>query len=191
MSGNHRWLRAGLFIMLLGGLGACSERLPDAPEPLDLVQPIDIALSDQAVRFEFETDTRNFYPGRPYGLELEVQRQGADPQGEPNMRALELPVALSLQQWVVDKWQDVATSDSYQARARNLGEPMPEWHTSSAWRYARLSSGSGGEYQWFVISLPLKMDTRYRLDVRTVQPTPVLKDFSARLRVRADPLSGK
>jgi len=191
MLGIHRWLRASLFVMLGGALGACSERLPNAPEPLDLVQPIEIATPDQAVRFEFETSTRNFYPGRPYTLELEVQSQGQEPGIGPDMATLPIPFEVSFQRWEAGAWQDVPTSDSYTARARNLGEPLPAWHTSDAWRYARISSGSGGRHRWFVITLPMKNDVRYRLNVRTVQPTEALQHYSARLRVHADPMPGK
>lgn len=191
MSGNHRWLRAGLFIMLLGGLGACRERLPDAPEPLDLVKPIDIAASGQTVRFEFETSARNFHPGRTYALELEVQRNGSQLQSEADMDSVHVPFEVTLQRRVAATWENVATYDSYQAMARNAGAPMPDWHTASAWRYASLNWGSGGQHQWNVVALPIEKDSRYRLDVRTVQVTETLRDYSARLRVHAARPAGK
>lgn len=191
MWGNHRWLRAGLFIMLLGGLGACSERLPDAPEPLDLVKPIDIAASGQTVRFEFETSARNFHPGRTYALELEVQRHGSQSASEPDMDSVHIPFDVSLQRWTAGTWNDVATFDSYQAMARNAGAVMPGWHTNNAWRYASLNGGSRGQHQWSVVALPLEMDARYRLEVRTVQVTEALQDYSARLQVHAARPAGK
>lgn len=191
MLGIHRWLRAGLIFTLAGALGACSSRVPDAPEPLDLVKPIDVAGSGQAVRFEFETNARNFYPGRPYVLDLEVQRHGPGPDSEPDMDNVHVPFQLSLQRWVAGAWQDVATSDVYQARARNLGEPLPEWHESADWRYAQQVSMDASRYRLSIVTLPIEMDARYRLDVRTVQPTAALQHYPAQLRVHADPLSGK
>lgn len=187
----HPWLRAGLLIAMAAGLDACSWRLPDAPEPLDLIQSINVAQPDQAVRFEFETSERNFYPGRPYQLEFEVDRRGSDPEGGPDMFALHIPFEVSLQRWSAGTWQAVPTSDSYQGRARNLGEPMPEWHRSSAWRYARLSYMTAGEHSWYIVTLPIENDARYRLDVRTVEPIEELQSHSPRLRVRADPMPGK
>ena len=191
MSGNHRWLRAGLFIMLLGGLGACSERLPDAPEPLDLVKPIDVAESGQVVRFEFETSARNFHPGRTYALELEVQRHGSEPASEPDMDSVHIPFEVSLQRWVAGTWQDVATSDRYQAVARSNGKALPEWHATADWRYASQISMNDERYRLGIVTLPLETDARYRLDVGTVQPVPVLQHHPTQLRIHADPLSGK
>src|ERR1700733_8097944 len=114
MLGIHRWLRAGLIFTLVGALGACS-RIPDAPEPLDLVKPINLAEPGQTVRFEFETNPRSFYPGRPYVLDLEVQRHGPGPDSGPDMDNVHVPFQLSLQRWVAGAWQDVATSDVHQA----------------------------------------------------------------------------
>jgi len=189
--GIHRWLRAGLLFMLSGVLGACNNRVPDAPEPLDLVKPIDVAESGQAVRFEFETNARNFHPGRTYALELEVERRGPEAASEPDMNGARIPFEVSLQRLTAGTWQDVAIYDSYQAMARNAGAALPDWHASSAWRYASLNSGSGGSHQWSVVALPMDMDTRYRLDVRTVQVTEALQDYSARLRVHAARPVGK
>lgn len=191
MLGIHRWLRAGLIFTLASALGACSNRVPDAPEPLDLVKPIDVAEPGQAVRFEFETNTRNFYPGRPYVLDLEVQRHGPGPGSEPDMDSVHVAFQLSLQRWVAGAWQDVATSDVHQARARNLGEPLPEWHASADWRYAQQVSMDANRYRLSIVPLPLETGARYRLDVRTVQPTAALQHYPAQLRVHADPLSGK
>ncbi|EOW2137398.1 hypothetical protein N5C16_19175 [Stenotrophomonas sp. GD03908] len=191
MLGIHGWLRAGLIFTLASALGACSSRVPDAPEPLDLVKPINLAESGQAVRFEFETNARNFYSGRPYVLDLEVQRHGPGPGSEPDMDNVHVPFQLSLQRWVADAWQDVATSDVYQARARNLGEPLPEWHASANWRYAHEVSMDTSRYRLSIVALPMETDARYRLDVRTVKPTAALQHYPAQLRVHADPLSGK
>ena len=191
MLGIHRWLRAGLIFTLASALGACSSRVPDAPEPLDLVKPIDVAEPGQAVRFEFETNARNFYPGRPYVLDLEVQRHGPGPGSEPAMDSVHVPFQLSLQRWVAGAWQDVATSDVHQARAHNLGEPLPEWHASADWRYAQQVSMDANRYRLSIVPLPLETGARYRLDVRTVQPTAALQHYPAQLRVHADPLSGK
>ncbi|TDV25498.1 hypothetical protein [Stenotrophomonas sp. CC22-02] len=191
MLGIHRWLLAGLFLTLASALGACSIRIPDAPEPLDLVKPIDVAESGQAVRFEFETNARNFYPGRPYVLDLEVRRHGPKPDSERDMDGVHIPFELSLQRWVAGAWQDVATSDVYQARARNLGEPLPEWHASADWRYAQQVSMDASRYRLSIVTLPMETGARYRLDVRTVQPTAALQHYPTQLRVHADPLSGK
>ncbi|MEN5097871.1 hypothetical protein [Stenotrophomonas sp. TWI1409] len=191
MLGIHRWLRAGLFFTLAGALGGCSSSVPDAPEPLDLVKSIDVAEPGQEVRFEFETNARNFYPGRPYVLDLEVQRHGPAPDSEPDMDSVHVPFQLSLQRWVTGAWQDVATSDVYQARARNLGEPLPEWHASADWRYAQQVSMDASRYRLSIVTLPMETGARYRLDVRTVQSTAALQHYPAQLRVHADPLSGK
>ncbi|WP_049457890.1 hypothetical protein [Stenotrophomonas maltophilia] len=191
MLGIHRWLLAGLFLTLASALGACSSRVPDAPEPLDLVKPIDVAESGQAVRFEFETNARNFHPGRSYVLDLEVRRHGPEPDSERDMDGVHIPFELSLQRWVAGAWQDVATSDVYQARARNLGEPLPEWHASADWRYAQHISMDASRYRLSIVRLPMETGARYRLDVRTVQPTAALQHYPAQLRVHADPLSGK
>lgn len=191
MLGIHRWLRAGLFLTLVGALGACGSRVSDAAEPLDLVKPINLAESGQAVRFEFETNARNFHPGRPYVLDLEVQRHGPEPDSEQDMDGVHIPFELSLQRWVAGAWQDVATSDFYQARARNLGEPLPEWHASADWRYAQQVSMDASRYRLSIVTLPMETDARYHLNVRTVQPTAALQHYPAQLRVHADPLSGK
>lgn len=191
MLGIHRWLRAGLFLTLVGALGACGSRVSDAAEPLDLVKPINLAESGQAVRFEFETNARNFHPGRPYVLDLEVQRHGPEPDSEQDMDGVHIPFELSLQRWVAGAWQDFATSDFYQARARNLGEPLPEWHASADWRYAQQVSMDASRYRLSIVTLPMETDTRYHLNVRTVQPTAALQHYPAQLRVHADPLSGK
>ncbi len=190
MLGIHRWLRAGLVFTLVGALGACS-RIPDAPEPLDLVKPINLAEPGQTVRFEFETNPRSFYPGRPYVLDLEVQRHGPGPDSGPDMDNVHVPFQLSLQRWVAGAWQDVATSDVHQARARSLGQPLPEWHESADWRYAHQVSMDASRYRLSIVTLPMETDARYRLDVRTVQPTLLLQHYPAQLRVHADPLSGK
>jgi len=191
MQGIHRWLLAGLIFTLAGALGACNSRIPDAPEPLDLVKPIDVAEPGQEVRFEFETNARNFYPDRPYVLDLEVQRHGPEPDSERDMDGVHIPFELSLQRWVAGAWQDVATSDVYQARARNLGEALPEWHASADWRYAQQVSMDASRYRLSIVTLPMETDARYRLEVRTVQPTAALQHYPAQLRVHADPLSGK
>lgn len=191
MLGIHRWLHVGLLIILSTALGACSSRIPEPPEPLELTQPIAVDQPGQEVRFEFETNARNFDPGRTYALELEVQRQGGRENGEPDMRKLNLPFEVSLQRWGAGAWQDVPTHDSYQALALNAGKPLPAWHASTAWRYAALSAGSGGQYRWSIVALPLDLDARYRLDVRTVQPSAELKHYSARLKVNAARPVGK
>ncbi|MGB5859450.1 MAG: hypothetical protein WBH52_13580 [Pseudomonas aeruginosa] len=191
MLGIHRWLLAGLIFTLAGALGACNSRIPDAPEPLDLVKPIDVAEPGQEVRFEFETNARNFHPERPYVLDLEAQRHGPEPDSERDMDGVHIPFALSLQCWVAGAWQDVATSDVYQARARNLGEPLPEWHASADWRYAQQVSMDASRYRLSIVTLPMETGARYRLEVRTVQPTAALQHYPAQLRVHADPLSGK
>lgn len=187
----HRWLRVGLLIILSSVLGACSDRDPVPPEPLDLTQPIAVDQLGQEIRFEFEANARNFDPGRTYALELEVQRQGGSENGEPDMRKLNIPFEVSLQRWGAGAWQDVPTHDSYQALALNAGKPLPAWHTSTVWRYAALSAGSGGQYRWSIVALPLDLDARYRLDVRTVQPSAELKHYSARLKVHAARPVGK
>lgn len=191
MLGIHRWLRVGLLIILSSVLGACSSRDPVPPEPLDLTQPIAVDQLGQQVRFEFEANARNFDPGRTYALELEVQRQGGRENGEPDMRKLSIPFEVSLQRWSAGAWQDVPTHDSYQALALNAGKSLPAWHTSTVWRYAALSAGSGGEYRWSIVALPLDLDARYRLDVRTVQASAELKHYSARLKVHAARPVGK
>lgn len=191
MLGIHRWLHVGLLIILSTALGACSSRIPEPPEPLELTQPITVDQPGQEVRFEFETNARNFGPGRTYALELEVQRQGGRKNGEPDMRRLNLPFEVSLQRWGAGAWQDVPTHDSYQALALNAGKPLPAWHASAAWRYAALSAGSGGQYRWSIVALPLDLDARYRLDVRTVQPSAELKHYSSRLKVHAARPVGK
>ena len=143
------------------------------------------------MRFEFETNPRSFYPGRPYVLDLEVQRHGPGPDSGPDMDNVHVPFQLSLQRWVAGAWQDVATSDVHQARARSLGQPLPEWHESADWRYAHQVSMDASRYRLSIVTLPMETDARYRLDVRTVQPTLLLQHYPAQLRVHADPLSGK
>ncbi|WP_230113095.1 hypothetical protein [Stenotrophomonas lactitubi] len=185
MLGIHRWLSAGLLVILSTVLAACSSRILEPPEPLELAQPIAVDQSGQEVRFEFETNARNFDPGRTYALELEVQRQGGRENGEPEMRKLNIPFEVSLQRWGAGAWQDVPTHDSYQALALNAGKSLPAWHTSTVWRYAALSAGSGGEYRWSIVALPLDLDARYRARVRTVQTTPELQHHSAQVRIHA------
>lgn len=191
MLGIHRWLRAGLVFTLAGALGACSSRVPDAPEPLDLVKPIIVAEPGQAVRFEFETNGRNFHPGRTYALELEVEHQGPEDTREPSIATMQIPFEVSLQRLTADTWQDVATYDSYQAMARNAGAALPEWHASSEWRYTSPHMGSDGQYTLSLVALPVEIDSRYRVDVRTVQRTEALQDYSARLRIHAARPAGK
>lgn len=191
MLGIHRWLRAGLFFTLASALGACNSRIPDAPEPLDLVKPIDVAESGQEVRFEFETNTRNFQPGRTYALELELQRQATRRPDEPDVSAMRVPFEVTLQQWGADAWKDVPTYDSYQAGVLNAGEQLPEWHASSEWRYTSPHMGSDGQYTLSLVALPLERDTRYRVQVRTVQATPELQHYAAQLRVHAARPPGK
>ncbi|MBN5030020.1 hypothetical protein JY419_11355 [Stenotrophomonas maltophilia] len=191
MLGIHRWLRAGLFFTLASALGACNSRIPDAPEPLDLVKPIDVAEPGQAVRFEFETNARNFQPGRTYALELELQRQATRRPDEPDVGTLRVPFEVTLQQWGADAWKDVPTYDSYQAGVLNAGEPLPEWHASSEWRYTSPHMGSDGQYTLSLVALPLEPDARYRVQVRTVQTTPELQHYAAQLRVHAARPPGK
>nr|WP_313270020.1 hypothetical protein [Stenotrophomonas geniculata] len=191
MLGIHRWLRAGLVFTLAGALGACSSRVPDAPEPLDLVKPIIVAEPGQAVRFEFETNARNFKPGRMYALELELQRQGTRRPDEPDVGTSRVPFEVTLQQWGTDAWKDVPTYDSYQAGVLNAGEQLPEWHASSEWRYTSPHMGSDGQYTLSLVALPLELDTRYRVQVRTAQASPELQHYSAQLRVHAARPPGK
>jgi hypothetical protein len=191
MLGIHRWPHAGLLIVLWAALAACSNRAPEPPEPLDLSQPIAVDQAGQAVRFAFEMNARNFIPHRTYALELEVQRQGPDSSADPDMRNLILPFEVSVEQWSGGAWREVPTADSYQARARNLGDPLPSWHTSSEWRYASLLMGSDGAYTLNVAILPLTTGARYRVNARTVQPTPELGRYAASMRVRAARPAGK
>ncbi|HEL2966957.1 TPA: hypothetical protein UL939_001844 [Stenotrophomonas maltophilia] len=191
MPGIHRWLRAGLIFTLAGALAACSSRIPDAPEPLDLVKSINVAQSGQAVRFEFETNARNFHLGRTYALELELQHQGTRKPDEPDVGTMRIPFKVTLQQWGADAWKDVPTYDSYQAGARNAGEPLPEWHASSEWRYTSPHMGSDGQYTLSLVALPVEIDSRYRVDVRTVQRTEALQGYSARFRIHAARPAGK
>jgi hypothetical protein len=186
----RRWLRVGLVFTLVGALGACS-RIPDAPEPLDLVKPINVAESDQAVRFEFETNARNFHPGRTYALELELQRQETRKPDEPDVGTMRIPFEVTLQQWRADAWKDVPTYDSYQAGVLNAGEQLPEWHASSEWRYTSPHMGSDGQYTLSLVALPMEIDSRYRVDVRTVQRTEALQGYSARFRIHAARPAGK
>jgi hypothetical protein len=191
MLGTHRWPRAGLLIILGMVLAACSSRDPQPPEPLDLTQPIAVDQAGQEVRFEFEMTARNFRPDRTYALELEVQHEGPPSAVDPDMRSLILPFAVTLQQWTEGTWRDVPTYDSYQAFERHAGQALPAWHTSSEWRYAKLSAGSDGTYRWTIVALPVVLNARYRLEVRTVQPTPVLQHYSTHLRIHAAQPVGK
>lgn len=191
MLGIHRWLRVGLLIMLSTGLGACSGRDPVPPEPLDLAQPIAVDQPGQGVKFEFEMNARNYIPHRTYAVELELRRQGARRPDEPDVGALRVPFEVTLQQRVADAWKDVPTYDSYQAGVRNAGEPLPEWHASSEWRYTSPHMGSDGQYTLSLVALPVEPDTRYRVQVRTVKATPELQHYSAQLRVHAARLPGK
>ena len=115
MLGNHRWLRAGLLIMLSAVLGACSGRDPVPPEPLDLAQPIAVDQPGQGVSFEFEMNARNYIPHRTYAVELELQRQATRKPDEPDVGTMRIPFEVTLQQWGADAWKDVPTYDSYQA----------------------------------------------------------------------------
>ncbi|NMT35287.1 hypothetical protein HGQ62_11625 [Stenotrophomonas maltophilia] len=187
----RRWLRAGLIFTLVGALGACSSRIPDAPEPLDLVKPINLAEPGQTVRFEFETNARNFHPGRTYALELELQRQETRKPDEPDVGTMRIPFEVTLQQWRADAWKDVPTYDSYQAGVLNAGEQLPEWHASSEWRYTSPHMGSDGQYTLSLVALPMEIDSRYRVDVRTVQRTEALQGYSARFRIHAARPAGK
>ncbi|WP_188248665.1 hypothetical protein [Stenotrophomonas maltophilia] len=191
MLGNHRGLRAGLLIMLSAGLGACSARDPVPPEPLDLAQPIAVDQPGQGVSFEFEMSARNYIPHRTYAVELELQRQEARKPDEPDVGTMRVPFEVTLQQRVADAWKDVPTYDSYQAGVLNAGEPLPEWHASSEWRYTSPHMGSDGQYTLSLVALPVEPDTRYRVRVRTVQATPELQHYSAQLRVHAARPSGK
>jgi len=186
----RRWLRVGLVFTLVGALGACS-RIPDAPEPLDLLKPINVTQSGQAVRFEFETNARNFHPGRTYALELELQRQETRKPDEPDVGTMRIPFEVTLQQWRADAWKDVPTYDSYQAGVLNAGEQLPEWHASGEWRYTSPHMGSDGQYTLSLVALPVEIDSRYRVDVLTVQRTEALQDYSARLRIHAARPAGK
>ncbi|PNY75678.1 hypothetical protein [Stenotrophomonas pavanii] len=191
MLGIRRWLRVGLIFTLAGALGACSSRVPDAPEPLNLIKPINVAESGQAVRFEFETNARNLQPGRTYALELELQHQGTRKPDEPDVGTMRIPFEVTLQQWRADAWKDVPTYDSFQAGVLNAGEQLPEWHASSEWRYTSPHMGSDGQYTLSLVALPMEIDSRYRVDVRTVQRTEALQGYSARFRIHAARPAGK
>ncbi|WP_182067870.1 hypothetical protein [Stenotrophomonas pavanii] len=191
MLGIHRGLRAGLIFTLAGAFGACNSRVPDAPEPLDLVKPINLAEPGQAVRFELETNARNFHPGRTYALELELQHQGTRKPNEPDVGTMRIPFEVTLQQWRADAWKDVPTYDSFQAGVLNAGEQLPEWHASSEWRYTSPHMGSDGQYTLSLVALPMEIDSRYRVDVRTVQRTEALQGYSARFRIHAARPAGK
>lgn len=191
MLGIHRWLRVGLLIILSSVLGACSSRIPEPPEPLELTQPIAVDQAGQEVWFEFEINERNFIPDRTYSLGLELQRQDSDAGNSPDMHGLNVPFEVSLQRWGDSAWVDVPTYDSFQAMALNAGKPLPAWHTSNAWKYARLRSGSDGQYHLSIVALPVEIHSRYRLQVRTVQATPELQRYTSRLRVHVARLPGK
>ncbi|MEN5269928.1 hypothetical protein ABE502_13325 [Stenotrophomonas sepilia] len=191
MLGNHRRLRAGLLIMLSAVLGACSGRDPVPPEPLDLAQPIAVDQPGQEVSFEFEMNARNYIPHRTYAVELELQRQETRKPDEPDVGTMRIPFGVTLQQWGADAWKDVPTYDSYQAGVLNAGEPLPEWHASSEWRYTSPHMGSDGQYTLSLVALPVEPDTRYRVQVRTVKATPELQHYSAQLRVHAARPPGK
>jgi len=191
MLGIHRWLHVGLLIILSTVLGACSSRDPVATEPLDLTKPIAVDQPGQEVWFEFEINERNFIPDRTYSLGLELQRQDADAGNSPDMHGLNIPFDVSLQRWMDGDWVDVPTHDSFQAMALNAGKPLPAWHTSNAWRYGRLRSGSDGDYHLSIVALPVEIDARYRLQVRTVQARPELQQYTSRLRVHVARLPGK
>lgn len=187
----HRWLRVGLFIIAGAGLGACSSRAPEPAEPLDLTQPIAVDQPGQEVRFEFEMNERNFIPHRTYSVGLELQRQDPDAANPPDMHSLNIPFEVTLERWAEGDWVNVPTHDSYQALALNAGKPLPAWHTSDTWKYARLRSGSDGQYHLSIVALPVETNARYRLEVRTVQPKPELQRYTARLRVHVARLPGK
>lgn len=191
MLGIHRWLRVGLLITLGAVLGACTSREPTPPEPLDLTQPIAVDQPGQEVSFEFEMNARNYIPNRTYAVELEVRRQGLQRPDEPDVGRLRIPFEVTLQQWGADAWKDVPTYDSYQAGMLNAGEPLPDWHASSEWRYTSPHMGSDGQYTLSLVALPVELDTRYRVQVRTVQSTPELQHYSAQLRVHAARPPGK
>lgn len=191
MLGIHRWLQASLLIIVGTALGACSSRDPEPPEPLDLVQPIAVDQPGQEVRFEFEMNERNFIPYRTYAVQLELQRQGPDSPGEPSISAMRIPFEVSLQQWTAGGWKDVQTYDSYQAGVLNAGETLPAWHASPDWRYTSPEMGSDGQYTLSVVALPVALDARYRVQVRTVQATPELQRYSAQVRVHAARPPGK
>lgn len=191
MLGVLRWLRAGLLITLGSALGACTSRIPEPPEPLELTQPITVDQPGQEVRFEFEANARNFDAGRTYALELELQRYGPVTNDEPDVGRLKVPFEVTLQQWGADVWKDVPTYDSYQAGVLNAGKSLPEWHASSEWRYTSPHMGSAGHYLLSVVALPLQSNNRYRVQVRTVQTTPKLQHYSARVRVHAARPVGK
>lgn len=191
MLGIHRWLRVGLLITLGAVLGACTSREPTPPEPLDLTQPIAVDQPGQEVSFEFEMNARNYIPNRTYAVELEVRRQGLQRPDEPDVGRLRIPFEVTLQQWGADAWKDVPTYDSYQAGVLNAGEALPDWHASGAWRYTSAHMGSDGQYTLSLVALPVELDTRYRVQVRTVQSTPELQHYSAQLRVHAARPPGK
>ncbi|CAH0262830.1 hypothetical protein [Stenotrophomonas lactitubi] len=191
MLGIHRWLRVGLLIILSTMLGACSSRDPVPPEPLDLAQPIAAEQPGQEVRFDFEMNARNYIPHRTYAVELELQRQEPQRPDEPDAGTLRVPFEVTLQQWGADGWKDVPTYDSYQAGVLNAGEALPDWHASGAWRYTSAHMGSDGQYTLSLVALPVELDTRYRVQVRTVQSTPELEHYSAQLRVHAARPPGK
>ncbi|AVJ31649.1 hypothetical protein CLM74_02110 [Stenotrophomonas sp. MYb57] len=191
MLGVHRWLRVGLLIIVAAVLGACTSPDPAPPEPLDLAQPIAADQSGQEARFEFAMNARNYMPHRTYAVELELRRQGPQRSDEPDVGTLRVPFEVNLQQWAADAWKDVPTYDSYQAGVLNAGEPLPEWHASSEWRYTSPHMGSDGQYTLSLVALPVEPDTRYRVQIRTVQATPELQHYSAQLRVHAARPPGK
>jgi len=185
-------LRVSLLGLTALLLAACADKgPPPPPEPLELSQPIAVDTPGQQVQFEFETTPRNFASNRTYAVELELQRRGPTATGTPDVASINIPFEVLLQRRDGTPWQEIATQDSYQARARNGVEPLPAWHRSENWRYASLASGSDGSYLLRVAALPLEPDSRYRLQIRTVQAIPGLHDYSARLLVHASRPAGK
>ncbi len=191
MLGIHRWLHAGLFIIVSAGLGACSSRDPEPAAPLELIQAIAADQPNQEVQFEFEMNEHNFIPHRTYAVELELLRQGPVRDNQPSVSALRIPFKVILQQWTAGAWNEVPTYDRYQAGVLNAGKSLPEWHASGEWRYTSPHMGSDGEYLLSVVALPLQPNTRYRVQVKTVQATPELQGYSARLQVHAARPPGK
>lgn len=185
-------LRIGLLGLSGLLLVACADNgPPPPPEPLELSQPIAVDTPGQQVQFEFETTARNFASYRTYAVELELQRRSPATTGTPDIASINIPFEVSLQRREGTTWQEIATQDSYQARARNGVEPLPSWHHSESWRYASLASGSDGSYLLNVTALPLELNSRYRLQIQTVHAISGLQDYSARLVVHASRPAGK